>query len=58
MESEATTTYKNSLTKLPHGMQVVEESYNAIQKVITELDGYLSVSILLMIASDLCLSLL
>ena len=44
MESEATTTYKNSLTKLPHGMQVVEECYDAVQKTITELDSYLSVS--------------
>ena len=44
MESEATTTYKNSLTKLPHGMKVVEECYEAVQKTITELDTYLSVS--------------
>ena len=47
MESEATTTYKNSLTKLPHGMKVVEECYSAIQKIIQELEDYLSVSLFL-----------
>lgn len=47
MESEATTTYKNSLTKLPHGMKVVEECYSAIQKIIQELEDYLSVRLFL-----------
>ena len=49
MESEATTTYKNSLTKLPHGMKVVEECYSAVQKTIAEVEDYLSVSFIVKI---------
>ncbi|XP_053373809.1 cytoplasmic dynein 1 heavy chain 1-like isoform X4 [Mercenaria mercenaria] len=43
VESEAATTYKNVLTKLPGGMKVIEESYYAIQKTVKEMEDYIMV---------------
>ena len=43
MESELSMTYKNLLTKLPNGIKVVEESYNAMQKIVKEMADYIMV---------------
>jgi len=43
VESEAATSYKNVLTKLPGGMKVLEESYFAIQKTVKEMEDYIMV---------------
>ena len=44
--SEHETTYKNLLTKLPDGPEVLESAYESITKLVKDVDGYVNVSIL------------
>jgi dynein heavy chain 1 len=43
IESDLDTTYRNILTKLPGGQIVLEEAYEAIQKLQKEVDDYVDV---------------
>lgn len=41
--SEAETTYKNLLTKLPNGSEMLQNAYEAIEKLVKEVDDYVKV---------------
>ena len=41
--SEAETTYKNLLTKLPKGSDMLQSAYEAIEKLVAEVDEYVKV---------------
>lgn len=43
VESEAESTYKSVMTKLPDGQQTLEDCYAAIQDTISEMKGYVNV---------------
>ncbi|XP_048259760.1 cytoplasmic dynein 1 heavy chain 1-like isoform X2 [Haliotis rufescens] len=43
VESDADSTYRNVLTKLPGGSLILEEAYSAISKVVQDFQGYVNV---------------
>lgn len=44
--SELNTTYKSVLTRLPDGPEVLEVAYEAVNKLVKEVDVYVNVSML------------
>jgi len=42
--SEAETTYKTLLSKIPGGPEVLENAYNAVIHIVVDVRGYVNVS--------------